>query len=161
MSTITSVVKKDFKYCIWLVPKKKHKWHKYTNGFVPHMTVKSEIDTKGAAYALYAKVALGVPKGGISVKMIGELEQHNENDFNALIYNLEQEGEKNMKNMNIWWPTDPHVSLAYQYDKKFETDEMKKIDEKIIVGSAILNEVRIMCCSGHFEKWQIVNRIVV
>ena len=45
----------DFKYCIWMMPEKNHNWNKITNGFTPHMTIKSHLEIDEIFNILFEK----------------------------------------------------------------------------------------------------------
>ena len=45
----------NFKYCLWLIPIKDHIWNTYTNGFNPHITIKSHLNFNEAV-SLYNSI---------------------------------------------------------------------------------------------------------
>ncbi len=150
---------RDFIWCVWFVPEKGHPWFDYTNGFVPHMTVKAELNNYKDAEKLYFDVCKDlVGKGcGVCVKMLSGLEQHNEPNFGALVYNIEIKDENTLK--ALWWPNGAHISIRYRCDgTKFSEKEMKEVDTNVVVREGYLKEVRLMRCTGHFMDWTLIKR---
>lgn len=167
---------KDFKYCVWLVPDNGHLWNRMTAeiGFPAHMTVKSEIEEFDDAVALYNKVCLdvGLCGGEVGIKMKGDYEEHNEGDFNALVYSVERidggKGGRGGEHIWDWWPNGAHVSLNYKYGfgARFSESEISKMRIPIEEGEGVsgrvsgrvgeLCGVRLVHCSGHFSEWKVL-----
>ena len=109
---------RDFIWCVWLVPEKGHRWFDYTNGFVPHMTVKAELNNYKDAEKLYFDVCKDLDGRGVCVKILDGLEQHYEQNFGALVYNVEAIECDKLKNW--WWPNGAHISDHIYYIKLYK-----------------------------------------
>ena len=74
----------DFKYCIWFTPEKEHEWNRYTNGFSPHMTIKSKLSK--SSLKDFNNIISSNKK--IKVRLVGKLYQTQLNDFYSLQYDI-------------------------------------------------------------------------
>ena len=90
---------KDFGYCVWFIPEN-GPWHRFTNGFIPHVTIKHSL-TYSDALRLY----LAIDPKTIEVQL-DSARVSVEKDFWALFYNL-----KPIENKPDWYPKDPHISF--------------------------------------------------
>ena len=73
----------------------------------------------------------------------------NENGFNAAYYKIY------CKNQPVWWPKNAHISFLYKYES-ITPKELKKLEKKIISKKAILNNYKIMYCSGPWSTWKAI-----
>lgn len=156
---------RDFKYCVWLVPESESEWHKYCDGWTPHMTVRSGIEKRKDAEKLMGEVVGDLKRigsgNGLVLKMVGEIEQHNETIFYALVFNVL--AVSTVLRAISWWPEGAHVSVAYRngIGMGFRTVETAKIEAGVAVRSARVGEVRVMRCSGHYRDWKVVSRVEI
>ena len=135
----------NFNYCIWFLPEKNHEWYNYTNGFKPHMTIKSNLKKKDLIkFNNIIKL-----KYKIKVKLIGNLYQTNTKYFYALQYNIEILD----KDIPKWWPDNPHISFKYNYNIPYTNEEIKEIDDSIKIKNGYLDLITVYKCIGDFSTW--------
>lgn len=153
---------KDFKFCVWLVPEENSEWHKYVDGFIPHMTVRSGIETEKDALKLFKLVVAGfILSSKCRLKMVDGLRSTSSEGFSALEFSVIRDGDGggdggDSDEKALWWPDGAHVSVAYKYDEVFGEKERNEYEKKIVVRSALIGEVRVMKCTGHFRDWVMV-----
>lgn len=134
---------KNFKYCLWLMPSKGHLWQTITVGFLPHLSIATDLTLDKAITLMN-----NIKETHIKVNLEGKLEQIEDNGFVAAYYKV-----KPAKSLPFLWPKEAHISFAYQYDKLFTNKQIDELEKKIINKSAILNTLKIMKCNGHFKDW--------
>lgn len=137
----------DFDYCIWLCPDKDSVWNTYTRGFTPHITIHKYL-YKQAACDRMTELKKGEFK--LKVKLKGELEIANIEDFNALENPVELVDGKEP----YWWPEDAHVSFAYQYDLEFTEKERRELEKKLIERETVFTHFKLVKCNGHYKNWK-------
>ena len=137
----------DFKYCIWFIPEKEHEWNKYTNGFSPHMTIKSKLSK--SSLKDFNNIISSNKK--IKVRLVGKLYQTQLNDFYSLQYDIEP---INKDEIPDWWPSNAHISFKYKYILPYIDDEIRNIDNEIKIKEGILDTISIYKCSGDFSTWK-------
>ena len=148
---------RDFKFCVWLVPEENSEWHKYVEGFVPHMTVKSRIEDKMEALQLFKLiVASFILSSKCRLKMVDKLRSTYSEGFSALEFPVECESGNRSSDRELWWPDGAHVSVSYKYNEMFDEKDRNKYEKKIVIRSALVGEIRVMKCTGHFRDWKIV-----
>jgi len=136
----------NFKYCIWLIPNKTHIWYNYTNGFIPHLTIKSKMNYKDAQ-KLYNFLNIEPLK----IKLCHDIIYSIEKKFHALYFPVKLLGVK-----PEWWPNNPHISFRYQYNKSFNQCEIENLKKLVSVFDGELVEIKLVKCSGHFKNWIIL-----
>ena len=134
----------NFKYCVWLVTNNNHIWNKMTNGFIPHITIKSNLDLSEAV-----KLYNTLEKKKYKV-ILDKIESINYNDFNSIQYSIFMEGEK----MPYWLNEDTHISFNYRYDKEYNKEEVELFDKKNKIREAIFNKYMLVRCDGHYKTWK-------
>ena len=135
-----------FNYCVWLIPRLKHSWSRYTNGFQPHLTIKSKL-SKSDAVLLYTKLRLDKP---LKVKLVGDLIYEVKDGFHSLYY-LTEPVYKNKK--PEWYPENAHISFRYKYNETFSKSEIKEVKNLIKEKEAELTDFKLVYCNEHFLKW--------
>ena len=137
---------KDFKYCVWASPDKNHEWYKYTKGFEPHLSIKTNTNIEDA----------------INIVNKLENEQIHVTLCNNLIYEIE-DGFRSLfcyiftDNNHKLIPKDAHVSFMYSYRDILDR-EIEEIEKSIEIKTAVLTRFRIFKCTGHFKDWKEVNK---
>ena len=102
---------KDFKYCIWYCPDGNHPWNVFTNRFMPHLSLKTNLDYS-TAMNLFTKIK----KQDIEVELDRPMCDE-DLGFHALFYNL-----KPIDNPPPWWPKNPHISFLYKYNQRINVN---------------------------------------
>lgn len=130
---------KDFGYCLWLCPLKDHVFEKYTNGFRPHVTIKSKLHLNDV---IELKESIG------NVRVLGNLGRTQvrsvEDDFQCIYFNVFTDRK------HWWWPENAHMSFRYGYGY-VSNDEID-----IPKWEVALCELVVMDCRGHFKDWKPV-----
>ena len=135
----------DFKYCVWLVPGKNHVLNSYTQGFPPHITIFSKLESLEEAEEKIKTIS----DYNLEVSLNGAIRQSKLNNFYALEYSvvpISKEPE--------WWPENAHVSLAYRYSKPFTEEEVQNLERKVIEKKVITTNLEVHRCSGHYSTWK-------
>ena len=96
---------KDFGYCVWLISEN-NSWYKFTNGFIPHITIKHSL-----SYSNALRLYLAIKPKDINVEL-DTPEVSVEKDFWSLFYKL-----KPLENKPDWYPEKSHISFVYNYGK--------------------------------------------
>lgn len=136
----------DFNYCLWFVNSEDHVWKKYTNGFYPHLTIKSKLEYKDAL-ELYETIKNSEP---INVKLRNEVIHSNENGFHALYFKADIIGKFNKVIDN------PHISFRYQYYKDFGDEDIESLKSIVKEKIGTLNVIKLVNCRDHYEKWHFL-----
>ena len=131
-----------FNYAVWFIPEEDSEWYHYTNGFIPHMTIKAYLTYKEAV-ELYNNVIKDVKDTTV---YLNDFVYSNESGFSALYYNISTDTIYN------WWPKDAHISFRYSYND-FTEDEIKDFKNINIPKKSILSNVKIVNCNGYFKDW--------
>ena len=140
---------KNFQHCIWHLPQIFHPWYYLENGFIPHMSIATNLTLTEAKNLLE-----DLPKTKIKIKLCDEIKTSNEEEFHAAYCNLK------FPRLKIpWWPKKPHISFLYQYNQKFTIQQLTDLQNKLVVKDATLEEFKIMRCSGHFSTWREIKII--
>ena len=134
----------NFKYCLWLIPIKDHIWNTYTNGFNPHITIKSHLNFNEAV-SLYNSIK----KEPIDVTIVYDQKYDIKNNFHALYYNVTP--NKYLK----WWPENAHISFMYDYNY-IPVTIRKKIHYQIKELHSQMYDIKIANCNGHFINWNFI-----
>ena len=138
----------NFKFCIWLIPKKNHKWYKYISDFSPHVTLHSRLSMGEAYTKLFVLEDL---VKDLKVKLVGKAKQDKVNDF----YNIEYGVELIDKNEEpTWWPDNAHLSFSYRYGSRYTKEELEEMDKKVEVREGVLNKIVVKNCKGHYNTWE-------
>ena len=136
---------KDFKYCIWYSPPANHPWNYFTNGFPPHMSIKTGLNLS-QALSLFSKLKK------ISINIEFDNLRCNEDDgFHALYYTI-----KDIENKPLWWPKNPHMSFYYKYNQKITTSEANYLYINLHLKKSNLSNFHVVLCKGHHSKWKII-----
>ena len=133
----------NFKYAIWFLPNHSN-WDKYTSGPKAHMTIKSGLSLDNAL-CLFNSIEPTI----IPIRLANHEISH-ENGFWAMYYCL----KPFVKILPNWWPTNPHISFIYQYDKPILFDQISNLPSFSKIG--ILNKIALVDCNGHFSNWKIL-----
>ena len=137
----------NFKFCIWLIPKKTHKWYKYISDFSPHVTLYNSL-SMGEAYSKLFELDV---VEDLKVKLVGKAKQNKVNDF----YNIEYSVELIDKNEKpIWWPDNAHISFSYRYGSGYTKEELELTDKNVVVREGVLNKIVVKNCNGHYRTWE-------
>ena len=136
---------KDFKYCIWYCPDHTHPWNFFTNRFIPHLSLKTNLDYS-TAMNLFTKIK----KQDIEVELDQPMCDEDEG-FHALFYNL-----KSIDNSPPWWPKNPHISFLYRYNQMIYPYEVHYLYSNMKYKKGILKNLCLVKCSGHYTKWKIL-----
>lgn len=131
----------DFGYCIWLVPEE-DKWDLPRKGFETHITI-----YKSLSYFDALRLFLSLSTTQIIVERDAEYNQTSEGGFQALQYPVVY-SKLNKVEKPIWWPSDAHISVKYQYNLEITDTHIEKLSE-----SCKFNKLIIMKCDGHFKTW--------
>ena len=150
---------KDFSYCIWLSPHPEHPWYNNTNGFIPHISLKTNLNYE-AAIEMFDNINLNVKPYKhnydnpvpINIKL-EDLTISKEEDFHALYYTVKL--IKPHSNPN-WWPSNAHMSFFYKYDDEITNIEKQECVSNILIYSGILNKIHLVKCKDHFKTWEII-----
>ncbi len=136
---------KDFKYCIWYCPEGNHPWNFFTNKFIPHLSIKTNLDYS-SAINLFTKIK----KQDIEVELDRPMCDEDQG-FHALFYNL-----KPVDNPPPWWPKNPHISFLYKYNQIISPYEVHHLYSNMKYKKGLLKNLHLVKCSGHFTKWKIL-----
>ena len=136
---------KDFKYCIWLCPDSNHPWNFFTNKFIPHLSIKTNLDYN-ASLNLYTKIKKQNIEVELDTPMCAE-----DQGFHALFYKL-----KHIDNPPPWWPKNPHISFLYKYNELINTREVNYLYSTLKYKKSFLKNICLVKCSGHFTKWKVL-----
>lgn len=139
----------DFNFCLWFINSEDHVWKKYTNGFYPHLTIKSKLDYENAL-ELYETIKNSEP---ITVKLKNEVIHSNENGFHALYFKVDLISNTNNYLKEI---KNPHISFRYQYNKDFSEKEIETLQTIVKEKIGILTDIKLVNCKGHYETWHFL-----
>ncbi len=134
----------DFQYCIHFIPEEKSEFHKYTNGFIPHLSIMTKLTEKEAKYHFNKLCNIQPIEIILDDKPIY-------NDLFSLysIYYSVKFKEKTPH----WCPENPHISFLYSY-KPIKKQEIETLTNKIKIKKCILNKLKIVKCNGHYLTWK-------
>ena len=138
---------KDFKYCLWLSPNSEHPWYINTNGFIPHLSIKTNL-TYQNALLLFSKIN----NYNIDIEL-DSIHNTEENEFHSLYYTVKVINDNDIPE---WWPKNAHISFFYKYNKKIKNQEIDYILNNLNTTKAKLNKLHLVKCSGHFKDWTIL-----
>ena len=135
---------KEFGYCVWFIPTNSHPWNTLTEGFKPHVSIKTDFESRKEAQEYLDSIQLKKP---IEIylepnPMLTEIE-----GFHAIQYSV-----KTVEKPPNWWPENAHVSFAYNY-KPFTKKEIKKAVESVNIFTAVLHTFVVKKCCGHYSLW--------
>ena len=160
----------NFGYCIWAVPETSGiSQHWYTNGFEPHLSIKTNIPTENEARQYIMKM-LDYNNHGVAfdpvqpvnplsfenihISLGNQLIIDNANGFYSAYYNVHCNN-----NQPDWWPENAHISFLYQHNQPFTQEQINSIYNGIIERNIILDNIKIVKCEGHFTRWPKSKRI--
>ena len=143
------IIYMDFNFCLWFINSENHDWKKYTNGFYPHLTIKSQLEYKDAL-ELYETIKNIDP---ITIRLKNEVTHTNENGFHALYFKVDLISNTNKIINEI---KNPHISFRYQYNKDFSEKEIEKLQTTVKEKFETLNKVKLVNCQGHYENWHFL-----
>ena len=135
----------DFKYCLWLTSDTSH-WANYTNGYQPHLTIKSHLSYEECFSLLKEIMADFKP---LEIELIDEIKYSNNVDFHSLYYDAKIKDDILKP---FWWPKNPHVSFFYSYDS-IDDSVISDVSDMVVIKTACFDKVIIKQCSGHFLEW--------
>ena len=149
----------DFNYCVWAVFAEKHPWNDITDGFRPHMTVKSCLELESARelrnniYDSWKGICIDLEKSK-PYPTVTSYSSNNDTDkgFMALQTNVipcQYLSE---------FPSEAHVSWRYRYDRRFTEQEIKNF-EPIENVTAEIVDIIVMNCNGHYSTWHKMNDV--
>ena len=133
---------KNFKYCIWFLPENSSIFYRYTNGFLPHMTIKSNMSFSYAKI-LYDKIQ------PINLDLeFKTIQTSVEDDFCALYAGI--------KKKDIWWwPKNAHISFQYRYNNPYTKQDMIQLQNKLIGKTRFkCNQILLVRCDSYFTTWK-------
>ena len=141
----------DFGYCLWLLPKKSHPWHRIMEAVPAHLTLSSHL---GSGQELNDLLMLHYRERiTIIVTLVGELHSTVRNGFHALEHSVVPIGPH-----PEWWPNGAHVSFAYKYDTVFRDDEIRALQARLQEHPiATLTHIQGRICNGHYSTWSELN----
>ena len=138
-----------FDYCIWLTTQNMKEWNEISNEFLPHVSIKTGLDTLEKAQNYVKSIQINLP-------IIIELEYMETtvvNGFYALQGNVSYSNKNKFKKPK-WWPDDAHVSLLYKYYEPITENEIKDMWKKIKIRKCKFDEIKIMRCNNHHTTWK-------
>ena len=137
----------DFKYCVWLTTDNDCIWSTYTNGFKPHLTIKSHLSFE-EAFSLQNEISSNFHKP-LDIYLEGDIINSKAPDFHALLFKAKL-GEGLIK--PHWWVEDAHVSFYYDYNEI--SDSVKEeVTKTVKTKKAVFDKIEVKLCAGHFRKW--------
>ena len=136
----------NFKYCLWFLIKKSYNLKKLTNGFEPHISIKTRLN-KNSALELFSKIK---DNKNYYVTLLPKLIESNEDGFRALYYHVIY-SKNNKKEKPIWWPKNAHISLKYNYNTEFTKEDYNSL--KLNKLELETDKIIIMKCDKHHNEW--------
>tara|TARA_B110000037_G_scaffold214750_1_gene271127 strand:+ start:594 stop:1007 length:414 start_codon:yes stop_codon:yes gene_type:complete len=127
----------SFGYCIWLQPESSSELYNLTQGFEPHISLKTNME-----YDEAIKIFNKIKYDDLKIEIINKPCITCFKNFYALQYDVKiLQG-----NINIWMDN-AHISFIYKYGEN--------INEKIKINDFIVyfNKINIMNCNNHYSKW--------
>jgi hypothetical protein len=121
-----------------------------TNGFQPHMSVRTHYQDIETATDFLKKLPKTVSIPIIFDKMIYS---YGDPSFVSVYYTIKP---KNKDPKTIWWwPKNAHISFYYTYEPFIDEKTRKKIHDKVInLKEMVLDGFKIMNCNGDFHFWK-------
>jgi len=141
---------RNFGWCIWLIPEKESLWHTYTDGFSPHITIKSCLEQK-EALKLFNSIQKSLEAFSLTVCLQGYCQQTYSKKFAALYYDVNPVPSTTYPS---WWPENAHMSFRYQYSKLFDSSDLSKLDSTINQKTASVTSIALVHCNGHYSTWK-------
>ncbi len=138
-----------FDYCIWLTSEKNNELRKITKEFLPHVSIKTNLDSIKKAENFTKLMCINLP----IIVDLDYMETTECNGFYALQINVNY-SNKNKVKQPVWWPNRAHVSLLYKYHDPINEKEIKNVWNKINNKECIFDEIKIMRCNNHHTKWE-------
>lgn len=133
---------RNFKYCLWYLPKLGHRWYSLTAGFSPHLSIATDLTLEKVK-----NLRRSIKNQEIQILLDKEIHFSTEEEFYAAYYNIF------CSDPPVWWPMNPHISFLYQYTP-FNLQQIENLEKNLIIKSATLDTFKIMKCSGHFSTWE-------
>lgn len=131
---------KDFGYCLWLCPLNGNALENYTNGFRPHVTIKSNLHLSDA---IELKESIG------SVRVLCDIGRTQIrsviDDFYSIYYKVFTDKPY------WWWPENAHISFKYEYGY------INNSPIELPKWEVTLYDMVVMDCRGHFSSWKPIN----
>lgn len=138
----------NFHYCLWLSPDTQHPWYSYTEGFNPHMTIRYYLNQEEAQIV---KRELRNQLKPFEVEIYGDPVVSVDGNFHAIYYHIRPVDANQAPN---WFPENAHISFRYGYEKPFTKEEIEEIKNKVIIRKALMNQIKVVCCNGHYHSWK-------
>jgi len=135
----------NFGYCIHFIPEEKSEFHNYTNGFVPHLSIKTHLTKEQAEY-YYNKLS---SIHSIEVILLNDIVYDTSCPLYSLYYNV----KCNDGSIPFWFPKNPHITFFYAYDS-IDKNTIEIVKHNIKIKKCILNKVKIVKCDGHYSTWK-------
>lgn len=139
-----------FGRCLWLIPDELSDWHNYTDGFTPHMTIKTNVTDKELEFY---RNNIDLNKS-YEVELIDDLIYEKKNNFHCLYFKVKLHGFK-----PNWWPDNAHISLKYRYNNSITKKEIEKIYNLVKNKKGILNSIKLMSCNTHYNFWKDIETL--
>ena len=158
----------DFNYCIWFVPENTEFLKKFTNGFIPHMTIFSKLDYH-VAYSKFNELKENIYS--INVERNSELTISIDTNSESLLTNIKCNNittnffiafyySLKILNTNLkkiyWYPDNPHISFKYFYQPLDTINLDKETCSLQIPQYFKLTNVCLVKCIGHYKEWEII-----
>lgn len=158
----------DFNYCIWFVPENTEFLKKFTNGFIPHMTIFSKLDYHVASSKfnelreiihsinVERDSDLTVSIDTFSESSLTDIKYNNisTNFFVAFYYKLKILNTA-LKN-EYWYPDNPHISFKYFYQSLDTINLENEFYSSRIPQYFKLVNLCLVKCIGNFQEWEII-----
>jgi len=147
----------DFKYCIWACLESGHPWNSHNSACRQglHITINSNLDTLDTAITAFNDIINYKNNIKIGLDAINPV-VNRRGDFNAvyfpayLVYRAPKP---------TWWPNDAHMSFYYSYGRSLRFTELTYVQKCIYKNAfGILNNFKLVRCTGHFNKHWLVIR---
>lgn len=135
---------KDFGYCIWFISENSS-WYKFTNGFIPHITIKHSL-----SYSDALRLYLAINPKDINVELDNP-EVSVEEDFWALYYKL-----KPLENKPDWYPNKAHISFIYNYNSPITSIHVNHLKQYLTPYNETFTKIALVYCKGHYKKWKML-----
>jgi len=141
---------RNFGYCIWFTSSSfPLKINKLTNGFQPHMSVKTHYSSLAMATKFFNKLPVKIKIPIVFDKMVYSPE---ENGFTSLYFTIKP---SNDPSTIWWWPENAHISMHYTYDSSISEKIKEEIYKKVSsLQELTLDGFQIMNCNGNFHNWK-------
>lgn len=131
----------EFGYCIWLQPDKSSELYQITDGFEPHISLKTNMK-----YDEANRIFVALSMRPVTIEIVGAPYVTECEGFYALQYDV-----KIVSGTPSLWAENPHLSVVYRYDNPIE-EGLIKLNERVVT----FNKYTLMHCDSHYTKWYAV-----